>query len=145
MDGLNIRAFDAPDADSVWRVLESVIRAGETYALPADMSREAALAYWCGPTHRTFVAEVDGRIVGTFYLRPNQQGGGAHVANCGYITAQDASGRGIARAMCEYSMEFARRAGFRAMQFNCVVSSNVRAVRLWESLGFATMCRLPEG
>jgi ribosomal protein S18 acetylase RimI-like enzyme len=144
MDGLKIRPFVAPDADSVWRILESVIRAGETYALPADMNREAAFAYWCGPTHRTFVAELKGRVVGTYYLRPNQQGGGAHVANCGYMTAADSSGKGVARAMCEHSMEVARQHGFRAMQFNCVVSSNVRAVRLWESLGFETLCRLPE-
>ena len=90
-----------------------------------------------------FVAEEDGRILGTYYLRANQLGGGDHVANCGYITASGATGRGIARRMCEHSLAHARARGFRAMQFNLVVSTNERAVRLWQSLGFAIVGRLP--
>lgn len=138
-----IRAAAGVDSDAIWRVLEPVIRAGETYALPRDMSREAALGYWSSPGHHVFVAQEGEDVVGTYYLRANQQGGGAHVANCAYVTAPSATGRGIARAMCAHSLETARSLGFRAMQFNFVVASNGRAVRLWERLGFAVLCRLP--
>ena len=138
-----IREATAGDADAIWKILEPVIRGGDTYTLPADMTSEDALAYWNSPGHEVFVAEENGEILGTYYLRANQKGGGAHVANCGYITAPWASGRGIARAMCQHSLEHAKTRGFRAMQFNFVVSSNERAVRLWQSMGFETVGRLP--
>lgn len=139
-----IRPATLADHAAIWSILEPVIRTGETYALPRDMTREAALSYWTGADRETFVAEDEGRIVGTYYLRANQQGGGAHVANCGYVTANDATGKGIARQMCEHSLDHARGRGFRAMQFNFVVSTNKRAVRLWQSLGFEIVGRLPE-
>jgi ribosomal protein S18 acetylase RimI-like enzyme len=138
-----VRAADDRDADAIWNILEPVIRAGETYTLPQNMTREAALAYWHAPAHEVFVAE-DGNIVGTYYLRANQMGGGSHVANCGYMTAAHASGRGVARAMCRHSLEHAKKRGFRAMQFNFVVSTNERAVRLWQSLGFEIAGTLPD-
>ena len=89
------------------------------------------------------MAEDGGRIVGTYYLRANNRGGGAHVANCGYMTAPDGSGRGVARAMCAHSLDEARRRGFTAMQFNFVIASNERAVRLWQACGFAIVGTLP--
>jgi ribosomal protein S18 acetylase RimI-like enzyme len=138
-----IRAAEARDHDDIWSILEPVIRAGETYTLPSDFSREQALAYWFSHGHEVFVADPGGRALGTYYLRANQAGGGSHVANCGYMTATSATGRGIARAMCSHSLERARERGFRAMQFNFVVSTNARAVRLWESLGFEITGRLP--
>lgn len=138
-----IRAFCPEDRDAIWGLIEPVIRAGETYALARALSREDALAYWTGADREVFVAEIDGRVVGTYYLRTNQPGGGAHVANCGYVTAHDATGKGIARAMCQHSIAYARDRGFRAMQFNLVVSTNARAIRLWHSLGFETIGRLP--
>ena len=138
-----IRPATQQDRRAIWRILEPVIRAGETYTLPRDMSEADAVAYWCGPDRETFVAEEDGEIVGTYYIRANQQGGGAHVANCGYMTAAGSTGKGIARRMCEHSLQHARARGFKAMQFNFVVSSNERAVRLWQSLGFETVGRLP--
>lgn len=107
------------------------------------MSRESALAYWYDPAHEVFVAVEDDEVRGTYFLQANQRGGGAHVANCGYMTAAHATGRGVARAMCSHSLERARQRGFRAMQFNFVVSTNTRAVRLWESLEFAIAGRLP--
>jgi len=127
----------------VWNILEPVIRAGETYALPRDMSESAAMAYWTGPEGETFVAEDGGQVLGTYVLRANRLGGGAHVANCGYVTAAEAKGRGIARRMCSHSLDEARRRGFRAMQFNLVVATNEPAVHLWTSLGFETVGRLP--
>jgi len=138
-----IREATVSDADAIWKILEPVIRGGDTYTLPADMTREDALAYWNSPGHEVFVAEENGEILGTYYMRANQKGGGAHVANCGYITAPWAIGRGIARTMCQHSLEHAKTWGFRAMQFNFVVSSNERAVRLWQSLGFEIVGRLP--
>ena len=142
MDGMCIRSATRRDDDAIWQIVEPVLRAGETYTLPAEMSREDALAYWFSPRHYVFVAEKDGLVLGTYYLRANQKGGGAHVANCGYMTAQHATGRGVARAMCVHSLDVARQRGFRAMQFNFVVSTNERAVRLWASLGFETVGRL---
>jgi ribosomal protein S18 acetylase RimI-like enzyme len=140
---LHIRRATPADAAAIWRILEPTIRAGETYALPQDLSEEAALAYWLGGDRESFVAEADGEILGTYYLRANQLGRGAHVCNCGYMTAAQAAGRGVARAMCAHSLDQARASGFRAMQFNCVVSSNDRAVRLWQAMGFEIVGRLP--
>lgn len=120
-----------------------MIRRGETYTLPRDMEKQEALEFWFAPGNETFVSEEDGQILGTYFIRANQSGGGAHVANCGYVTAAGAEGRGIARAMCLHSLERAKERGFRAMQFNFVVSTNERAVRLWANLGFAVVGRLP--
>ncbi len=117
--------------------------AGESYALDRNMGREAALEYWLGADRETFVAEEDGRIVGTYSIRANQAGGGNHVCNCGYMTAAEATGRGVARAMHAHSLDVARARGFSAMQFNFVISSNTRAVQLWQSLGFDVVGRLP--
>ncbi len=138
-----IRPAQLDDHDAIWCILKPVIRAGETYPLPREMSQAEAIAYWIRPDHETFVAEEDGRVLGTYYLRANQLGGGGHVANCGYITASDASGRGVARRMCEHSLQHARDRGFRAMQFNFVISTNERAIHLWTSMGFETVGRLP--
>ncbi|GJG88842.1 acetyltransferase [Gemmatimonadetes bacterium T265] len=143
---LRIRPARAGDADALWRILAPTIRAGETYALPAGMSREAALAYWTGPDRETFGAEAPrtpGEALGTYYLRASQLGGGAHVANCGYMTGAWAAGGGVARAMCEHSLAHVRSRGFRARQFNFVVSTNEHAVRLWQRLGFDVVGRLP--
>ena len=139
-----IRAARPDDSDAIWSILEPMIRAGETYCLPRDMDRAAALKFWFSDSHEVFVADDDGRVLGTYFLRPNQTGGGSHVANCGYVTATEASGRGVARAMCAHSLDHAKSRGFRAMQFNFVVSSNERAVRLWNSFGFEIVGRLPE-
>jgi len=138
-----IRPSEPRDTDSIWQILEPTFRAGETYPLPRDISRDDALAYWQSPGHSVFVAEDAGAILGTYYLRPNNRGGGQHVANCGYVVAPEAFGRGIARAMCTHSLEQAHTRGFSAMQFNFVISSNERAVRLWQDLGFAIAGRLP--
>ena len=141
---MTIRAALASDSDAIWAILEPVIRAGETYTLPREMARQEALAFWFAPRHEVFIAEESGQAVGTYFLRPNQAGGGAHVANCGYITATAAPGRGVGRLMCAHSLDHARIRGFRAMQFNFVVAANERAVRLWQSLGFEIVGRLPE-
>jgi ribosomal protein S18 acetylase RimI-like enzyme len=140
---LTIRPATGADGDAIWAILEPTFRAGETYPIPRDIGRVDGLAYWQTPGHTVFVAEDAGQIVGTYYLRANNRGGGAHVANCGYIVAVGAMGRGVARAMCDHSLGQARQRGFTAMQFNFVIASNERAVRLWQACGFTIAGRLP--
>jgi L-amino acid N-acyltransferase YncA len=138
-----VRPASLSDANAIWTILEPTIRAGETYTLPRNMDRQQALDYWFSTEHTVFVAEEGDEIIGTYYLRVNQRGGGAHVCNCGYMTAAGASGRGVAQTMCTHSLEHAKSLGFRAMQFNFVVSTNERAVHLWHKFGFETVGRLP--
>jgi len=140
---MQIRPAISEDSNAIWAIMEPIIRAGETYTLPRDMNKEAALAYWFSTEREVFVAEDQGETVGTYCLQANQKGGGSHVANCGYMTAMSATGRGVARAMCTHSLDRARERGFRAMQFNFVISTNDRAVRLWQSFGFEIVGRLP--
>lgn len=141
---MNIRPATAEDRPAIWGIIEPVIRAGETYALDSTMGRGDALDYWLGKDKTTFVVEENGQIVATYYLRSNQAGGGNHVCNCGYMVAAHAAGKGIARAMCLHSLEFAKAQGYQAMQFNFVVSNNQRAVGLWQSLGFEIVGRVPQ-
>lgn len=138
-----IRPAQPEDAEALWTIIGPIIAAGETYALDRGMSKSEALAYWLGRDRETFVAEQDGQLLGTYYLRANQQGGGRHICNCGYMTDCAATGRGVARQMCEHSIKIAQLRGFRGLQFNLVVSVNEPAVRLWEKLGFETVGRLP--
>lgn len=138
-----LRAVTEADDDRLWAMLEPMFRAGETYAIDPAISRDDALKFWAGGTHQAFIAESAGEVLGSYYICPNQQGGGAHVCNCGFVTEAAAQGRGIARAMLLNALETARAAGFRAMQFNCVVESNTRAVALWQSHGFDVVGRLP--
>lgn len=141
---LIIRAFEAPDWPATWAVLEPVFRTGDTYSFPADISEQSAFEAWVERPAATFVAVDDGdRIAGTYYLKANQPGQGAHVCNCGYVVAAAARGRGLASAMCEHSQREARRLGFRAMQYNLVVATNAGAVRLWEKHGFQIVGTLP--
>ena len=138
-----IRAARPDDAALIWAALEPTIRAGETFALPRAMTAAAALAYWGGAGHSVFVADVASRVAGSYYLRANQGGGGDHVANAGYVVAPATRGQGVARAMAVHSLAEARRRGFCAIQFNFVVGTNVAAIALWQSLGFAVVGTLP--
>ena len=152
-------AIDA-DREAIWNIFHEVVAAGDTYALDPNISREDAMTYWFAPGTHTYVAEIEGEfagegdsfsatptrsstakpnpvIAGTYILRPNQSGGGSHVANAGFIVSATACGRGIGRAMAEHCLSEARQFGFRAMQFNYVISTNTAAIRLWQDLGFA--------
>jgi len=141
---VTIRAADSDDRYLIWTILEPIIRAGDAYALPRDLDEEASLAYWFAQGNEVFVAKADGIILGTYYLRANQRGGGSHVANCGYATSVAARGRGVAAAMCAHSLDRARSKGFRAMQFNFVLSTNQIALHLWRRHGFEIVGTLPE-
>lgn len=141
---MQIRIATIADFEKIWPIFHAVVSAGDTYTYPHDTSKEQAFQWWMQVPQRTLVAEEDGEILGTYYIKANQLGGGAHVCNCGYMVSPAARGRGIARSMCEHSQELARELGFRAMQFNFVVSSNHTAVKLWTQLGFETLAHLPE-
>jgi ribosomal protein S18 acetylase RimI-like enzyme len=136
----------ATDADwpSILAIVKPVLAAGETYAIDTDLDDAGVRAYWMMPAHEVFVAEIDGQIVATYYMMPNQRGGGVHVCNCGYMTSNAARGKGVARAMCLHSLDHARQRGYRAMQFNHVVSTNKTAVALWRKLGFDIVGTLPK-
>ena len=108
-----------------------------------EIAREEALAYWLDPATRCYVAESDGKVVGTYILKPNQLGLGSHVANAAFMVAPDRQGRGLGRAMGEHCLVEARRLGFLAMQFNFVVSTNEPAVSLWRKIGFDIVGTLP--
>lgn len=163
---IKIRAATDADHDAIWNIFHEVVAAGDTYALNPKMSREDALAYWFAPGTQTYVAEVNAKSVGeadsfpgtatpsgtaetnpvvpgTYILRPNQVGGGSHVANAGFMVSASARGWGIGRAMAEHCLSEARRLGFRAIQFNFVVSTNRAAIRLWQELGFKIVGTLP--
>ena len=137
-----LRAATDADDDAIWAMLEPVFRAGETYCIGRDVSREDALAYWGGRPHTVYMAEAGGATLGTYFLTPNHQGGGAHVCNCGFVTGQGAAGKGVARAMLMHSLATARAQGYLAMQFNFVIATNTRAIAIWESHGFEVVGRL---
>jgi ribosomal protein S18 acetylase RimI-like enzyme len=140
---MRIREARPGDEAAIAAIILPTLRDGTTYSLDPQMSEAMALAYWLGADKETFVADDGGAIVGTYYMQPNQGGGGRHVCNCGYMTDAALAGRGIARRMAEHSLRHARDRGYRAMQFNFVVSTNERAVRLWQSLGFEIVGCLP--
>ena len=141
---LEIHQATEADHDAIWNIFHAVIAPGDTYAFDPKMYREEALAYWLRADTYTYVAENDGRrVVGTYILRPNQPALGSHVANAAFMVAPNARGLGIGREMGEHCLSEARRLGFRAMQFNFVVSTNEGAIRLWKELGFKIVGTLP--
>lgn len=140
---LIIREARARDWPALWPIVRPIIRAGETYAIDPALSEEGARALWMEAPAGTYLAEQGGEVRGTYYIKTNHPGGGAHVCNCGYMVAEAARGRGVAAAMCAHSQEAARALGYRAMQFNLVLCSNSGAIRLWEKMGYETVGRLP--
>ncbi len=138
-----LRPATSADRDAIWSIFREVVAPGDTYAFDPAMSREDALAYWFQPRARAFVAVAGDEIVGTYHLKPNQAGPGDHVANGAFMVSARARGQGIGRQMGEHCVAEARRLGFRAIQFNFVVSTNEFAVRLWQHLGFQIVGTLP--
>lgn len=138
-----IRPATEADRDAIWNIFREIVAAADTYALDPNISREEALQYWCEKNSQTYVAEGGGCVVGTYMLRPNQSGGGSHVANAAFMVSTSARGKGIGRAMAEHCLSEAHRIGFRAIQFNFVVSTNEFAIRLWKQLGFEVVGTLP--
>ena len=142
---INIRLARDEDFEALWPILREVIRAGDTYAIDPQISREGAHDLWMSAPRATYVAEsgAGGEVLGTYYIKTNHPGGGAHVCNCGYMVADSARGQGVAAQMCIHSQVEARKLGYRAMQFNLVLATNTGAIHLWHKLGFETVGRLP--
>jgi GNAT superfamily N-acetyltransferase len=142
-----IRPYMPADWDQVWAILEPIFRAGETYAIRPEITPEQAREYWTARPKEVFVAVDDatGRLLGTYTLRPNFDGPGSHICNCGYIVGEQARGKGVASKMCKHSQMEAIARGYRAMQYNLVVSTNERAVRLWQHMGFEIIGTVPAG
>lgn len=141
---LCIREAKTSDHDAIWKIFHEIISSGETYPYPMDTSKEEALNIWIGQPTSTYIAQLDGVTVGTYYIKPNQPGLGSHVCNCGYMVTEKARGCGVGSAMCEHSQIEARRLGFQAMQFNLVAASNLDAVKLWQKMGFDIIGTLPK-
>jgi L-amino acid N-acyltransferase YncA len=140
---ITIREASERDRDAVWEIFHAVVAGGDTYVFEPETPRDEALDYWFDRGTRTYVAEHDGGVVGTYLLRPNRPGLGSHVANAAFMVSPSARGLGVGRAMGEHCLEEARRLGYRAMPFNFVVSTNEAAVALWERLGFTIVGTLP--
>jgi ribosomal protein S18 acetylase RimI-like enzyme len=142
--GLTIRTACEEDKAAVWRIIQPVIAAGETYTFDPATPESEMVAFWFSPEKHVYAAEEEGTVVGTYWLKANQPGLGSHVANAGYMVSPDAAGRGIGRRMAEHSLDEARKLGFTAMQFNFVVKSNTAAVKLWKSVGFEIIGEIPD-
>ena len=140
---VELRPATAADHDAIWAILEPVYRAGETYCIDRDISREDALADWFAAPFTAFVAERDGVVLGASHVGRNRPGGASHVANASFATAAAARGQGVAGALVRHAKDWARAQGFRAMQFNFVVATNDDAVHSWKKAGFDVVGRLP--
>ena len=141
---IEIRKATAEDHDAIWNIIKVVIASGDTYVYDPGSSREEMMKEWFGENKHTYVALVESKIAGTFFIKSNQPDLGSHIANAGYMTDPSMSGKGIGKAMCEYSLHEAKQLGFQAMQFNIVIKSNERAMRLWKKLGFGIKGEIPE-
>lgn len=139
-----IKQATEQDQNAIWAIIRQVIAGGDTYAFSPDSSREKMLDYWFGADKHTYVATINEQVVGTFILKNNQPDLGAHVANASYMTDPAARGQGVGKAMGLFSLDEARRLGYRAMQFNLVVATNTQAVELWQKIGFTIIGEIPE-
>ena len=141
---VEIRRATDNDKQSVWQIIKSVIAGGDTYTFDPETPEETMVEFWFSPEKRVYVAEENGEILGTYWLKANQPGLGDHVGNGGYIVSPNAKGKGIGRKMAVHSIEEARQLGFQSIQFNFVVKSNTVAVNLWKSVGFEVIGEIPD-
>ena len=143
IDALKLRLAYPEDGPDLWDILRPAFRAGDSYAVDRDISQSAALRYWTEGEKTTYLAMRSDQALGSYYIRPNQPGAGAHVCNCGFVTHPQARNQGVARTMLEHALKTAKAASYAAMQFNFVLASNAAAIHLWQSYGFAEVGRLP--
>ncbi len=140
---VKIRQAESTDFEAIWPIFHPIVSAGTTYAFDRHMEKEDARSVWMDVPQRTYVAEISGVPLGTYYLKANQGGPGKHVCNCGYMVAPAARGKGIATLMCQHSQTEALSLGYQAMQFNFVAATNTGAIKLWEFLGYKIVGTLP--
>lgn len=141
---MNIRLAVESDFGAMWPIFQRVVSDEATYVFASDTSYEDAFAYWFGPGVVSYVAEEDGQIVGMYKLIPNQRDLGNHVANASFMVSPAHGGKGIGKKLGLHGLQEAKKAGFEAMQFNFVISTNEAAVALWQKLGFSIVGTLPK-
>lgn len=141
---LEIRQAKEEDKPHVWEIIRSVISSGDTYIFFPDSSRDKMLDYWFSSEQTVYVALSENKIIGTFFLKANQPDLGSHIANAGFMVSAAAKGKKVGKTMAEFSLQEAKRRGYKAMQFNFVVKSNSVAVNLWLNLGFEIIGEIPE-
>jgi ribosomal protein S18 acetylase RimI-like enzyme len=140
-----IRAAAAADHNAIWEIFETVVKGGDTYAFAPETSKEEFKNLWLAPIMKTFVAEDNGVILGSYFIKSNQPGLGSHIANCGYMVHPAARDKGIGGKLCEHSLDIAKELGYKGMQYNIVVSTNTQAVELWKKYGFRIIGTIPGG
>ena len=141
---MTIREATIDDFDAIWPIFHDIVSSGTTYSFPRDTTKAEAIKIWLVLPVKTFIYKERGEVLGSYYIKTNQTGSGDHVCNCGYIVSVEARGKGVATSMCEHSQKIAVELGYKAMQFNFIVSTNVGAIRLWKKLGFQTVGCLPK-
>lgn len=141
---MNLREAEERDFVQIWPIFQEIVSAGDTYAYSPETREEEAHRIWMKEPHKTYVAEKEGLVLGTYYVKKNQPGLGSHVCNCGYMVSSRARGQGIASKMCEHSQKMALELGYKAMQYNLVVLNNEGAIRLWKKLGFEVVGHIPK-
>ena len=141
---IHIRKYSSEDADEVWEILKSIIKEGDSFVYAPSSIKEEMLSYWCAARKHTYSALLGEQVVGTFFIQDNQPGLGSHIANAGYATSPKHYGKGIGKQMGLFSLDEARKLGYKAMQFNIVVKTNERAVSLWQDIGFKIIGEVPE-
>lgn len=140
-----IREAGSNDHDGIWIIFEQVIKTGDTYAFDPESPKEDLPKFWFAPGMKVYLAEDDGKILGSYFIKPNQPGLGAHIANCGYMVHPEYRGRGIGKQLFDHSWSVAKQSGYKGMQFNLVVSTNHAAVQLWQNSGFSIIGTVPKG
>jgi L-amino acid N-acyltransferase YncA len=144
---ITVRRAGLADAEALQVILNEVIEEGAAFLAEEAKSLEETKEMWLAAPAETYVAcdPASGEILGAYLLKPNFPGRGAHVANATYMVKRSRQGRGVGRLLGAHSLEQARQAGYRGMQFNAVVSVNTAAVTLWQELGFVRIGTTPGG
>lgn len=142
---MRIREATLSDYDAVWEIFEKVIQTGDTYVFDPATKKEDLSIHWFAPYMKTFVAEENGKILGTYIIKPNQPDLGSHIANGSYMVHPECQGKGIGKMLAEHSIEFAKSSGYKGLQFNIVVSTNESAIRLWMKYDFIIIGIIPNG
>ena len=140
---LKITTATPADFDEIWKIFQPILQAGGTYVYSPDTSKDEAFSIWFDESYDTYIAKLDDEIVGAYVIRPGHRDLGSHIANAAYIVADKHRGKGFGRNLGEHSIEQARRLGYKALQFNYVVSSNKVAIELWRKLGFSIVGTIP--
>jgi GNAT superfamily N-acetyltransferase len=142
---LAVGPLDSRSQDQLWWMFADAVARGEGYPHTAPLTRQAFEDTWVKPVSLVVGAvDASGELAGAYYLKPNQPGVGAHIANAGYLVSRRLRGEGVGRLLVEDSIARAPLVGFDAIQFNFVFADNP-ARSLYERLGWQAVGRVPGG